>query len=180
MANVIVISGVPGAGKTRSMEALSDEMGHAGIAHGAIDVDYLCQVMPSEENYGATLAFENLAAMWPNYKRRGINTMVLARVVETPEEVDKYRAAFEGAMVTVIRVTADQALIDERLAKREYGDWIVRMQQRSRELAPILAEAGVEAFTLDITSMDPREVGRALFTQLQTRGLFGDQGLDGY
>ena len=48
---------------------------------------------PATSEWNNDLMLENLAAIWPNYSRRGVTHLVLARVVETLTELDKCRSA---------------------------------------------------------------------------------------
>ena len=79
---LLVISGSMGTGKTTVLSEASDLLGEAGIAHAAIDLDWLAVMHPQREPYGQRLALANLAAVWPTYAAAGAERLIVARVVE--------------------------------------------------------------------------------------------------
>lgn len=121
MPRLLVVSGTLGAGKTHSAEAVADLLAERGEAVGVIDLDWLCQMhpAPADDPYNDALALDNLAAVWPNYQRRGVEYLILARVVENVEDRARYEAAVPGADVRIVRVEASAATRAARLTARE-------------------------------------------------------------
>ena len=146
---LLVISGSMGTGKTTVLSEASDVLSEAGIAHAAIDLDWLAVMHPERDPYGQRLAFANLAAVWPVYAAAGAERLIVARVVEDRADLDHYRAAVPGAQPIVCRLTAPLSLMQERLRMREPGMFLDQALTRAAELADILDRAGVEDFVVD-------------------------------
>ncbi len=146
---LLIISGSMGTGKTTVLYEISDLLTEAGIPHAAIDLDCLAVVHPQRDPHGQSLAFANLAAVWPNYATLGAERLVVARVVEDRAELDQYRAAVPGAQPIVCRLTAPLSLMHERLRIREPGMFQGQALARATELVDILERASIEDFVVD-------------------------------
>lgn len=123
---VIVVSGTLGAGKTFTADALRDVLVDRGARCAVIDVDWLCQndPAPADDRFNDRLAFTNLTAVWPNYAATGTEYLVLARVVEDPEDRMRYEAAFPDCTVRIVRVDAAPTTCARRLRRRmPAGSW---------------------------------------------------------
>ena len=144
-----VISGGLGSGKTTVLSKASDLLAKAGVAHAAIDLDWLTIMYPLQGNYGQQLMLKNLAAIWPVYAVAGAERLLVARVVEDRSELQYYREAVSGAEPIVYRLTASAKTMRERLHVREPGMFQAEALARSEELADILESARAEDFTVD-------------------------------
>lgn len=155
----LLLSGTTGAGKSTLAAAVNDLLAERAIPNVAVDVDALCWQWPPAGRFNQDLAFEALAALWPVHRRHGVRRAVLARVVEKPQDLDRYREALPGAEITVCRVLAPEALRLARLRRRMPPgpelDWHLA---RSLELESILAAAAVESFTVVNDERSPRDV----------------------
>src|SRR5664279_816960 len=122
---LLVINGAMSAGKTATASAIRDVLGDAGVRVAFIDADALCQARPEPTNdpYQQHLVMLSLASLAPIYRARGYGCIVVARVVEDPEDRDRYARAFAGrvgpAQVSVVRVTAADETRAERITARE-------------------------------------------------------------
>lgn len=146
---MLVISGSMGSGKTTVLSEASDLLAEAGVAHAAIDLDWLSIMYPRQGGYGEGLMFANLAAVWPIYVAAGANRLLVARVVEDRSELLRYRQAVPGAEIVVCRLTAPIATMQERVRVREPGMFQAQGIVRSAELANILERTRAEDFTVD-------------------------------
>lgn len=146
---MLIISGSLGSGKTSVLSEASDLLAKAGVAHAAIDLDWLAIMYPSQGNYGQQLVLENLTAIWPVYSAAGAERLLLARVLEDRSELEYYREAVPGAEPIVCRLTASAKTMRERLRVREPGMFQAEALARSVELADILESARAEDFTVD-------------------------------
>ena len=158
--SVLLITGTVGAGKT----AVAREVGELlrltrltrshhpqRFAAGVIDLDALSYVAsgPVEDRFNSNFVLENLKAIWPNYAARGVNHLVLARYVGAAGEIDAYRQAIPSATLTVCRVIAPAATVQDRLRQREVGighDFLLALSQT---LEAESARAAVEDFVVD-------------------------------
>ena len=145
----LLISGSMGAGKTTVLSEASDLLVEAGLAHAAIDLDWLSIMHPSEGEHGERLMFANLAAVWPNCAAAGAERLLIARVVENRSELQRYREAVPGAEPVVCRLTASIDTMQRRVRVRDIGMIQAQLIARSATLADILERAGAEDFTVD-------------------------------
>ena len=94
--------------------------------------------------------FENLAAIWPNFRAHGATHLVLARVQKDRAELDRYRTAIPDAAITVCRLVAPEAIRIERLHGRmppgSSLDWHLA---RTAELEEELGGLKVEDFVVE-------------------------------
>lgn len=153
---VLVVNGTMGAGKTAVASAIGDILGERGARFGWIDGDALCQAGPIApgDPYNQGLLFDALAGAAPAYRSRGLGIVVVARVVEDPDDRSRYARAFHSdggaADVTIVRLTAPE---EDRLARIDArepeGFWRDFGHRRTVEL-----EAALEALDLDDLVVD--------------------------
>lgn len=163
----LLITGTVGAGKTTVGGEISTILCEPAVPHACIDLDRLCQCYPAPEDdpYNQALMFQNLAAIWANFKRRSPQYLVLIRVVENQAELQHYRQAIPEAALTVVRVVAPKAAIRQRLRQREIGSFFDPLWKRSLELAGILDAAQVEDFQVTNDGPSVRSVALAVMEQ---------------
>ena len=105
------------------------------------------------------LGFRNLAALWGNYAAAGATHLVIARVVETRDELDGYRQVVPGADITVVRLRAS----DEALQGRVLGRKVVtgeRYVRRALELARLMDDQQVEDHLVETSGRTVLDVAR--------------------
>lgn len=166
---VLVVSGAIGAGKTAVAAAVSDLLTKRGARHGWVDGDALAQAEPSApgDRYNQGLFFEALDGVAPAYRKRGFGLVVVARVVEDPEDRERYAAAFRSgagpAEVTIVRVTAPEDVRMRRIEERE-GDpeWRERSRTRTIELEDSLDALDLEDFAVENVGRSPGEAAAAV------------------
>jgi len=146
---VLVISGSLGSGKTAVLSEASDLLKEAGIAHAAVDLDWLSIMHPTQERYGEQLMIANLAAVWPVYAAAGAERLLVARVVEDRSQLRRYREAVPGAEPIVCRLTTPIETMQERIRTREPGMFLAQAIARSAALDDILDRSRAEDFTVD-------------------------------
>lgn len=134
-------------------------MGALKVPNAAVDLDSLVWQWPASSPWITDLMFENLALVWPNYQAHGATHLVLARVLEDRAELDRYRAAVPGAVLSICRLLAPEAVRLDRLRERmppgPSRDWHLR---RTAELESILERIAVEDFTVQNGGRPVREV----------------------
>ena len=160
LTQALVISGTIGVGKTAVLEAIATLMERRGMPCAFIDLDWLGQAVPAPDDdpYNNGLIFENLAAVWPNYARRGLRRLVVARVVEDSGDRQRFARALDGADVTICHLTASEEERRRRLQAREldpqWRDWFLR---RTADLAISLEAGGVYDFAVENENRTPAE-----------------------
>lgn len=164
---LLVVNGAMGAGKTATASAIRDVLGDAGVRVAFIDADALCQARPEPSNdpYQQHLLMLSLASLAPIYRARGYGCIVVARVVEDPEDRDRYARLFAGrvgpAQVSVVRVTASEETRMERITAREpAGRWRDFGIARSRELEEILESLDLDDGAVATDGIPREEVAR--------------------
>lgn len=148
MGTLLLISGPVGVGKTTVGTEVSTILDAGGVPHAFIDLDGLACSFPrsATDPYGDGLAFENLAAVWANCQRRGARHLVIARVVESRAYAQQLAkvAGFSGAVV--VRLTAQDATLLERVRARELGANLAWHEHRCLELSAALAASALDDF----------------------------------
>ncbi len=170
----LLITGTVGVGKSTVAAEIGDVLAALTVPSAVIDLEALTVLWPPTSRWNADLMFENLAALWPNYRARGATHLVLARVIEDPGDLDRYRAAVPGAEMKVCRLVAAQATRHARLIDRmPPGPALAWHLARTEELEAILDEVASGAFTVDNDHRAARDV--AVEVLLQAGWISNDQ-----
>lgn len=159
---LLVVNGTVGAGKTTVAEVVADLLRERGVPYGWVDVDGLRRAYPTEPDdpFGQAVALDHLAAMAGVFARRGYRHVVLAEVIERRADRELFERAFDGAELTVVRLTAPENLRLARIAGRERDAWRAWHLARTVELATVLDDAGVDdAVVPNDGDRDLRDVG---------------------
>ncbi|GBE24709.1 MAG TPA: hypothetical protein ENG98_01220 [Actinobacteria bacterium] len=166
---VVVLSGVPGVGKTTTAEAMSDLLVADDVPHAWLDGDQLTLVYPRDPDdpHAHRLFFENLAQLWASYRAARARRMIIARVVEEADEMDGYRQAIPGAEIVVVELRSPQHIVHQRILRREYApEWVLRMQNRSDELRPILENNGIADHVVLLEHETPEQVAKTVLKRI--------------
>ncbi|MGQ0614283.1 MAG: hypothetical protein ACT4PV_11150 [Planctomycetaceae bacterium] len=157
MADVLVITGPCGVGKStvafECMEILAEE----GVAAAMVDAE-LAYFHPKPEGdpHGYAVAEEVLRGVWRVYAAAGHERLLLARVVENQEQLGIVERAVPGARVRVVRLVAAPETVIGRLRRREIGSGLAWHILRSAEIAaatlgePVAAEGDVAAIAREV------------------------------
>jgi len=120
---VLFLTGQPGSGKTAVAKELSELLWQLGEPHAVIDLDELCRgVLPTPTiNFNRALALANLTAVWANFHAAGVRRLILARMIESLDDLAQFGNAIPNANVTPCVLQAPEQLIRQRIAEREPG-----------------------------------------------------------
>jgi ribose 1,5-bisphosphokinase PhnN len=165
----VFVTGTIGAGKSALAEEISLVLHERGEQHALIDLDGLSQCYPgsADDPYNTRLGFANLAAVWPNFRARGIRYGVLAHLIERASEIPQIKAALEGADLTIVRVVTSPEVCAARLRAREISTSILeRHLRRSPVLDRLLSELSIESFRVDNDDRPIREVALEVIGRL--------------
>lgn len=143
---LLVITGSMGSGKTQVMGEASDILAARGIAHAAIDLDALGIVHFCAEPEKSHVVDRNLRCVWQNFAALGITRLLLARAMESREELVRCCGAVGAAEATVCRLTASLATMQQRVRLRETGMLQQQFVDRVAVLENILDVAKLEDF----------------------------------
>lgn len=163
----VLINGTVGVGKTTVLDALGDQLAAEGIPGVAVDLDELGRLWPKPPGDGFNLAFTlaNLRDLSANAKAAGAAKLIMAGVVETPDQRASFAEAV-GGRLHLVRLTADLELIKERIRQRheqdpEGRDWHL---DRVGELTRILDRSAVDDHVIDVTDLAPEQTAKRIRT----------------
>jgi deoxyadenosine/deoxycytidine kinase len=164
---VLLLTGPVGVGKSTVAGALSTLLNEAGVAHAVIDLDWLRWLHPSPPHapFHIGLGWQNLAAVWHNYRRAGADRLILIDIVETRAALTKYQAAIPGAAITLVRLQATLPTLRARLEQREIGPSLTWHQQRAEELMVQMERDAVEDLRLNTEGKTVVAVAREILQQ---------------
>jgi adenylylsulfate kinase len=172
--STLLITGTVGSGKSVVAAEISDALAALGVPNAAVDLDMLVWQWPSTSEWNNDLMFKNLASLWSNYQAHGATHLILARVLEDREELDRYRAAVPGADIAVCRLTTPETLrlgrLHRRMSPGPSRDWHLA---RTIELESILDRLGCEDFEVENGERPLREV--AIEVLVRAGWLSGEQ-----
>ncbi len=116
---MLVVTGPIGVGKTAVLNAADHLLVEAEIPHATVELEEIARYWkaPAESRQGMIVS--NLASLWSNFAARGADRLLLAGIIERHDQLRDLRDAIPGAQVTVIRLHAPLALIEERIRGRE-------------------------------------------------------------
>lgn len=141
-AEVLLIGGRAGVGKTTVGWEVSALLRAAAVPHAVIDGDFMGQVHPAPEGdpHRSEITETNLAAVWANFARRGYRRLIYTNTLSVlPEETGMFQRAM-GTGVRIVRVllTASGATARERLMRRELGSELEQELEGSARKARLL------------------------------------------
>ena len=173
---VVVLSGPVGVGKSAVANEVSDLLSSAGVPHALIDFDALTQCYPHSpgDRFGNGIGYANLASVWRNARSCGARCLVVARVVETREELDGLRDVVPGADIVVVRLAASLPVLAERVRTRERGHGLEWHLKRAAELARALEQAAIEDYLVQTDGRAVPEVAREIIERVMRPALPGD------
>ncbi|MFB6643677.1 hypothetical protein ACFCYF_41340 [Streptomyces chartreusis] len=143
-AEVLLIGGRAGVGKTTVGWEVSARLRAAQVAHAVIDGDFMGAVHPAppDDTHRSGITARNLAAVWANYADLGHRRLVYTN---TSSVLDMAAPMFRRAMgddVRLVRVllTATDETAAQRLTGRELGSELEHEVRSSRRKARLLDE----------------------------------------
>ena len=102
----------------------------------------------SEAGFHIRLAAENVAAVWSSFRRRGARRLVVARIVESADEIAVVAAAVPDCVLTVCRLVAEPDTLQRRLHHREAGTSVEFLTSVTTRLASTIGQLELPGFTL--------------------------------
>ncbi len=143
-AEVLLIGGRAGVGKTTVAWEVSVLLRAASVPHAVVEGDFMGQVHPAPEGdpRRSGITESNLTAVWANYARLGHRRLIYTNTVSVlPEAADMFRRAM-GARVRIVRVllTASDETAIARLTGRELGSELEQEVAGSARKARLLDE----------------------------------------
>jgi predicted kinase len=143
-AEVLLVGGRAGVGKTTVGWEVSARLRAARVAHAVIDGDFMGQVHPAPEGdpHRAAIGERNLTAVWGNYAELGYRRLVYVNTVSVLEESTGMfrRAMGDGVRIVRVLLTATDATAERRLTGRELGSELEQELRSGARKARMLDE----------------------------------------
>jgi len=118
-----LVTGPLGSGKTSVAAEVGALLEHRGLSNAVIDLDWLCWVGLgiTDERLEAVL-HDNLRAVVARYRLEGVTRFLLARTVQSTNEVASLRDAVAPAAVAVVRLEVSAHVAEQRVRLRAPHD----------------------------------------------------------
>ncbi len=170
----LLITGTIGSGKTSVAIAIGEILSERGEANAGVDLDWLGWVHLPDGDDGTILELiaRNLTAIWPNLRTAGVRRVVLVRALRAQEELETLRRAVPDAEITVVRLAAKAAVIEQRLRRRDSGKELEELLDQTAAFAEALDRAALEDVTV---SNEYRQVELVAADVLRSAGWFDAQ-----
>ncbi|MFI7211517.1 GNAT family N-acetyltransferase [Micromonospora maritima] len=151
----LLLTGVAGAGKSTVADAVGRMLTRGGHVTAVVDTDLLAQFGPppaAAGDAGARVYDElkcvNLASVWGNFRAAGARVVVVAAVVESAVQRQRYAESLAGCDLVVVGLTADVDTIRGRLRRRDTGPRLERHLRALAQPASVPVEPAVADFTI--------------------------------
>ena len=150
---VAVFTGPIGVGKTTIATHAGRLLSERNLSHAVMDLPAIGNSWPRSDDdpWNEVVTHANLAACWANFAQRGVERLILSRVLEARSVATRIEEAVPGAAVQVVLLSAPLADIEDRIRRREpqeAADWYL---DGARVLVETFATAGVEDVVVDTT-----------------------------
>ncbi len=162
--DLLIITGTMGSGKTTVLAEASDILKSRKIPHAAIDLDAL-GVAYIPERLGENAMYENLSSISRNCGRLGVTRLLLARAIESQDELKRCCREAGATEAIVCRLTASDQTTKKRVAERERGMLRQQLIEHATKLNAILATAGIENFSITNEDSTVTDVARELLVR---------------
>ncbi|MFG2098006.1 hypothetical protein [Streptomyces sp. NPDC048612] len=143
-AEVLLIGGRAGVGKTTVGWEISALLRAATVPHCVIEGDYMGQAHPAPEGdpRRKKIAERNLTALWSNYAALGHRRLIYTNTVSVLTDNEEMFRRAMGRNVRLVRVllTASDTTTRERLTGRELGSELAHELRSSARKARMLDE----------------------------------------
>jgi hypothetical protein len=148
---VLFLTGQPGSGKTAVAKELSELLWQLREPHAVIDLDELCRgVLPvPTKNFNRALAVANLTAVWANFHAAGVRRLILARMIESLDDLERFGNAIPNVHVTLCVLQAPDYMIRQRIIKREPGSARTFLLTASSRIAAQMADLNLSGICVD-------------------------------
>jgi len=146
---VLALSGSVGVGKTSTLIEIHDILEKREVPHGCVERDALGYSWPPQGRFNERIVELNLSCVVRTFLAAGAERLVIAGVIETPDDLSVYHRCIPNAEIQVCRLTAELDLRRERLRSREKGAGLNWHLERTAELDDILDKARTDHFSVD-------------------------------
>src|SRR4051812_94517 len=116
---VLFLTGQPGAGKSAVAREMGELLWRSREPYAIIDIDELCRgYFPAQgSNFNRSLVVANLSAVWVNFYAAGVRRLILARIIESMEDLAVFGKVIPNAQITVCLLRVPAETIHQRLSE---------------------------------------------------------------
>lgn len=158
---MLIVTGPIGVGKSAVLHQADALLIDARVPHATVVMEEIAgcwPLSPEDPALRTTHLYNNLAALWSNFKARGAGRLLVEMLIEHRSDLRPMHEAVPGAEITVVRLEAPLALIEQRIRRREpYPEPELSGARWWQERMDRLA---VEDFLVDNACRPVREVAR--------------------
>lgn len=120
MVPVVFVTGPIGVGKTAVLHEADALLVQADARHATVELEEIARCWTeAAERSRAPFLYQNLAALWSNFAAAGAVRLLLSGLVEQRSDLQRVPEAVPGAVVTVVRLHAPLAVLEQRIRRRE-------------------------------------------------------------
>ena len=160
MSSLIVVTGPVGVGKTTVAWEMTEVLDQRGISFGFFDPDAIhFRPVADDDPFGSRVYLAALETAWPLME---VERLIVPLVVEERVEAERL---LPGATVTVARLTASAATLEERIRRRELGAGLDWHLSRAVELEAQWRDHPVEDFVVATDGQDVRDLAVEVLTR---------------
>lgn len=168
MIPVLVVTGPIGVGKTAVLHEADSLLVAAESRHATIELEEIGRCWsPTIEPTRAAFVYGNLAALWANFEAVGADRLLLSALVERRSDVGRVFEAVPRAAVTIARLHAPLAVLEQRIRSREAGLAVEAELDGARWWARHFEHEQPEDFVVET---DARPVGEVAEEMLSSAG----------
>lgn len=162
----LVLTGGLATGKTAVAKEVVAIASRLGLRAAAIDLDWLGWAT------GATVGLDdliarNLSAVAGNYAAAGVDHLALARAMVHPSGLQVVAGALAGWELTVIRLTASTATLEQRIRARDSGS---ELREHLSELDEMTEQVSAAAQGAHVVVNDSRDLEDVANEVMQVAG----------
>lgn len=163
---VIFLNGGYGVGKSSTLDHVGDLLADSGRAFSLMDVDWFHRSWPpaADDPENVLIEADNMTAAWSNYLRAGPRQPVVAGVMASSRDRDRYAEVF-ALPIRSIRLVASPAVVEARLRGRyteHQGANLSWHLERHADLTESLDLNGLDEAVVDTSELSPRSVAAAV------------------
>ncbi|WP_157677091.1 hypothetical protein [Auraticoccus monumenti] len=159
---VVFLNGSYGVGKSSALDHLGDVLAEHGQPFSLMDVDWYHRSWPPSQDDPDNVLTEaaNMTAVWNNYRQTGPRQPVVAGVMASEEDRQRYEQAF-ALPVRSVRLVASATVTEARLRRRytEHQSQALHWHlQRHLALSTQLALRHLDDLVIGTDEQPPRSV----------------------
>ncbi len=165
---VLFLTGQPGAGKSAIAKEVGELLWRSREPHAIIDIDELCRgFLPTQtSDFNRSLAVANLIAVWENFYTAGVRRLILARIIESLDDLEQFGSAIPNAQITICLLRVPEEIVQQRLTEREPGIGRAFLLTVTSRIAERIASLDLPGIVVDNGDRPVTEVAREILQLL--------------